>query len=545
MRRTLLAVAAASLALTACGSTVQVTSEVAARSGAGTDTLVADGQAGGLAPGTGATGTDGVAAGDAPLPAGDGVGTSPGSPAGSAAGVASAPRSGTSGGTIGGNSGSASGRTSGTSGTAAGSTSGSTTGSAGSAAPAARAVPTGKATGSPVEVGFVLFPDVNRAAAAFGGTADVGDQKGEVEDAVAWVNAHGGLGGHVMKPVYFDVELTSTQPYAVTYQQICASFTEDHDVVATVLLGNAEEGLPACLAKGGSLLLAHGHYLHSGADYSRLANLVTPEEVDSDLAARELVDLVLSRGLAKRGETVGLMVMDYAAPLRARDRIVVPRLKAAGIDVVSYTVGYPQSTPDVANSASAVQSAQLAMAARGVKTVTFLCPGCAPFFLDDAEQQAYYPRYVFTSYDTLSGFQGDGSGRSLKGALAVGWEPLRDTLPYRDRGKVLAGNATFTRCSEIQKRHVRGDASLFAAVSFCGSVLNLKAAADAVPDGRITLGSLARGFESLGSSSPGVGNFATRFAPGRRWGTAAFRTMAYDAGCDCFRYEAGAPTSFG
>ncbi len=520
----LIAGLAAALALTACGSTVQVSERQALTGSAGGLT---GGSSGDLAGGAvdGASGLGGVAAsGDATGPdvAAGGTttsgatsgGTSGASPAGGGRAAASRPGTGSS--------------------TSAGPVPGRPAGAA----------PTGKATGSPVEVGVVIYPDISAAAAAFGGTADVGDQKGEVRDALAWVNAHGGFGGHVVTPVYYEVELTSTQTYAVTYQEICATFTEDHKVVAAIVLGNAEAGLPACLAKGGALLLAHGHYLHNASDFQRFANLVTPEEVDSDLAARELVDLILARGLAKRGESLGLLVMDYPAPLRARDAIIVPRLKAAGIDVVSYTVGYPQSTPDVANSASAVQSAQLAMAARGVKTVTFLCPGCAPFFLDDAEQQAYYPQYVLTSFDTLGGYEGKGRSRSLKTAVALGWEPLKDTNSYRDRGKVLSGNPTFSQCSTIQKRHIKGDASLFASVSFCGAMLNLKAAADAVAGSPLTVPSLVRGFESLGASSPGVGNFATRLAPGRHFGIAGLRTMRYDGPCDCFRYDAGATRAF-
>ncbi|MGZ6804973.1 MAG: hypothetical protein ACXVFU_18190, partial [Nocardioidaceae bacterium] len=156
----------------------------------------------------------------------------------------------------------------------------------------AAAAPTTK---KPVEVGVVIFPDVNKAAAMFGGSASVGDQKGEVTDAIGWANTHGGLNGHRIVPVFFEVSLTSTQTYAQTYQQICASFTQDHHVVATMFVGNAEAQLPACLAKGGSLYLAHGHYLHAAKDFTALPNMVTPEDAGSDRVAQAMVDQLLAR----------------------------------------------------------------------------------------------------------------------------------------------------------------------------------------------------------------------------------------------------------
>lgn len=232
-----LAATAACLALTACGSTVQLSSETLAGApqgpGQGLGVPTADGSgppAGGQ--GSGATGSTGTTGG---------------------AGVGST-------GSL------------------------STGGTAGPAAPGGPGpVATGPAaaapaTKSPVEVGVVIFPDVNAFAAQFGGSADVGNQRQEVLDAVAWVNTHGGLNGHRVVPVFFEVELTSTDTYAQTYQQICSTFTQDHKVVAAILVGNAEPGLPACLRKAGSLFLTHGHYLRDASDYRQLTNIVTPED---------------------------------------------------------------------------------------------------------------------------------------------------------------------------------------------------------------------------------------------------------------------------
>jgi hypothetical protein len=394
------------------------------------------------------------------------------------------------------------------------------------------------ATKSPVEVGIVLFPDVSAFAAALGGSAEVGDQRGMADTAVKWINGHGGLAGHTVKPVYFEVELTSTQPYAVTYEEICTSFTQDHHVVAVIAIANVEAGLPSCLQKTRTLFLAHGHYLHSADDYRALANLVTPEEAGSDRVARALVSEVFDRGLVRSGDKLGLLVMNYAGPRKARDKIIVPAMKARGVSVVDYEIPYPQSTPEIANSASVVQSAQLAMAAQGIKNVAFMCPGCMSFFMQYAESQAYYPRYLLTSFDSVGALKAKSHGRSLQGSLGLGFEPVKDVGVYTNPG-LLKGNATYELCRTIEKDFYSDDVTIFAALAFCGALQDLYAAARANPV-NVTGVSLLGGFGALGTSSPGAGNFSTRLAADQRDGITSYRTMHYESGCECMAYDKAA-----
>jgi hypothetical protein len=388
---------------------------------------------------------------------------------------------------------------------------------------------------APVEIGVVIFPDVNQAAKALGGSADVGDQRAESDAAVKWVNDHGGLAGHKVVPVYFEVSLTSTQPYSVTYQQICTTFTQDHKVIAVVAIANVEKALPECLQKTRTLFFTHGHYLRSESDYAQLANTITPEDAGSDRIARALVKQLLASGAVRSGDKLGLLVMDYAAPQHAKDAIIVPAMKAKGIDVVSYTIPYPQSTQDIANAASVVQSAELQMAAQGVKTVTFMCPGCVTFFVQYAESQGYYPRYVLTSLDGLLAYKGKGHTRSFANALAVGWDPIRDISAYASAGP-LAGNATFALCRQIEKANITQDASLYASMAICSAFQGLYEAAKANP-ATVTGEGLMAGFHRLGSAFAGAANLSTLLEPGHRDGTVGYRTMRYVADCDCFQYD--------
>jgi ABC-type branched-subunit amino acid transport system substrate-binding protein len=387
---------------------------------------------------------------------------------------------------------------------------------------------------APVEIGVVIFPDVNQAAKALGGTADVGDQKAETEAAIAWVNDHGGLAGHRIKPVYFEVSLTSTQPYSVTYQQICTSFTQDHKVIAVVAIANVEPALPECLQRTRTLFFTHGHYLRSEADYAHLSNTITPEDAGSDRIARSLVSEILGGGVVKPGEKLGLLYMDYSAPVHAKE-IIETAMKAKGISVVSYKIPYPQSTQDIANSASVVQSAELQMAAQGVKVVTFMCPGCVTFFTQYAESQGYYPRYVLTSLDSLLSYKGKGHARSFANAIAIGWDPIRDIGVYANPGP-LAANPTFQLCRQIEKANVTQDASLYASIAICGAFQSLYQAAKANPS-TVTGEGLMAGYHTLGTSFAAPSNLTTLLRRDHRDGTTGYRTMTYLASCDCFRYD--------
>jgi hypothetical protein len=415
-----------------------------------------------------------------------------------------------------------------------------------SAGPAvtAQTVPRGAAPAvagsrSAVEVGIVYFPDVSAFASALGGSASVGDQRAEAQAAVDWVNAHGGLAGHRIVPVYFAVQLTSTQPYDETEQEICDSFTQDHHVVAALMVGaNVDNVMPQCFTSKRVLYLTGGHYLHDGTDYASFPYMVSPSEAGASRVAKALVDLILDRRLAKSGDTLGLLVIDEPAADRAVDDVVIPALKAHGISVAEYKVPYPASTPDTGNSVSLIDSAELKMYAQGVKTVMSLCPGCIAFFQKNAESQHYYPRYVLSSYDDPLALSTSANARQMANAVGIGFEPVKDvgTFTHPD---VVRGNPTYDLCRTIEKSsgQVRDNQSNWAAQLFCDAVLQLYAAARAHPPRAVTGDTLLAGLTGLGTSHPSAMSFATSLSPRKHDGADAFRTLHFDAACTCVVYD--------
>ena len=73
-------------------------------------------------------------------------------------------------------------------------------------------------------------------------TADVGNLQTDANATIRYINKHGGLYGHVLSPVYYGIQLTSTQPYSTTMAAICSSWTQDHHVAAGIAVGPRERG---------------------------------------------------------------------------------------------------------------------------------------------------------------------------------------------------------------------------------------------------------------------------------------------------------------
>ena len=492
MKRALVATALLSLVLTACGTTVPITTSIAA----GGDGLTSNCPAGATTASVGgvATTVSGAAVGGA----------------GQARG-------------------------------AAGSSSGATaTGGRPAVAP-----PRGTKL-APIEVGILLYPNLNDFAKMFGGSVNTGDQDLIVDTAVKWVNSNGGAAGHQVKVIKHYVDLASTDTYDQLAQQACEDFTVDHKAVAVFAPGTSvSNNFAACLRKTGTLLIMSGHWMHDSTDWKQHPNLYSPAEADNGSVGRAMVDLVLGRAFAKRGDEVGLMVMEEPAGVRTSDNVVKPLLRAAGIEVVEYRVPPPASTADIANSVAVTNSAALRMASQNIQTVMFLCPGCLKFFAQQADSQRYYPRYIASSLDTLGGIRDAALDTAMKSAVGIGWEPNLDVGLY-SRPKELTGNPTRDLCRKIMGpiKQSTDDASEFVTQAVCDGFLQVKRAADANPANPMTGPAMQAGMGLLGTRFPSALSFSTRLAPDHHGGTTSYRTLRWDSATTSFVYESPKRLSF-
>ena len=210
--------------------------------------------------------------------------------------------------------------------------------------------------------------------------------------------------------------------------------------------------------------------------------------------------------------------------------------------MVRYTIPPPASTSQIGNSVAVVQSAQLKMASQGVKTVTMLCAGCAGFFIQAANSQNYYPRYVLSSMDSPGAATGATYDRAMRSSVSVGWEPLTDYGSKAPPVKV-PHNATWDECTTIQKKLISSQDTLNIALLTCDAVLKFYYAAKANPTQTITAESLRDGLLRLGTSHPSAMTFASALSPAKHAGASQYRLMTWNAACSCPSYS-GSPLAF-
>ena len=483
--------------LSACGTTVPLSQQTAAQAG------------GGLDGGSGASSTTG----DAPTAVAPG-GTAAPLVAGSTSGAGQAVSGGT-GATL----------------------PGTSTGVAGSGGPVAAG-----GSHSKVRLGFTIVPDAAAFFASFGAKSSNADQGAAIRAVVAWVNSHGGLNGHPIDARIEEVSATSSQTYDQQYQQLCQKYTVDDKVVAAGIMGiGSDTNLDRCMNKARTLLLTGSNTLHDEVDYAQTPYVVSPHEVSASALAKTLADLIVSRAFEKRGGKVGLLTFSIPEYQRAVDRQIKPILAAAGIGLVHYTIPPPASTPDIGNSVTVVQSAELKMASQGVKTVTFLCSGCAAFFIQSANSQNYYPRYVLSSLDTPGAADGTTYAKALQSSVSVGWQPVADygsTTPPAP----VPHSSTYDLCYKIQKAagQISSSADVGIAMITCDEVLQFYYAAKANPVEPITSESLRDGLLKLGTSHPSALSFANELTPQRHAGASQYRLMTWNDTCQCPAYSGAA-----
>jgi hypothetical protein len=390
-----------------------------------------------------------------------------------------------------------------------------------------------------VKIGFTTVPDAAAFFAAFGAkTADV-DQAAMFRSAVAWVNKNGGLNGHPIDAKIEEVSATSQETYDSQYQKLCARYTQDHKVVAASNIGiGANTNMDNCMSRARTLFLTGSNTLHTEQSYRATPYVVSPYEPTATVVAKTLAELIVSRGFEKRGGKVGLLSYDMPEYDLAVNQQLKPILAKAGIGLVQYTIPPPASTAEIGNSVAVVQSAQLKMASQGVKTVTFLCAGCAVFFLQSAQSQNYYPRYVLSSMDAPGAADGASYERALRSSVSIGWLPLMDygtTVPPAP----VPYSRTYQQCYKIQKDAgmISGPEQVPIAMLTCDAVLQFYYAAKANPTETITAESLRDGLLKLGTSHPSALSFATDLTPGKHAGAAQYRLMTWNDKCACPAYS--------
>jgi hypothetical protein len=416
--------------------------------------------------------------------------------------------------------------------------------------------PVGVGTGT-ITIGVSYAANAGAANAAFGGNGiTTGDEKTEAQTVIADLNAHGGLLGRKVVPLFYVRDAQSTQPSADQAQAECTFYTQDHRVFA-VLQGNGpiDWQTKTCLQrKGVPAITAHITSLDDEASVRTAHADVTGMSIRRMSTA--MLRAARSRswlspwnsatasaggvGTAK----VGLLGYDLPEVHRAVTSVIAPGLRSQGASLIPTSTIYipvPASTADTAASAASVQSAVLRMRNDGVTHLVFMDQGGALtlFFALQAHSQGFYPRYLGSSSNGFHALLSAGNipAKVLHGAVAAGWEPVIDIPASPTQTKVMGGTAQACLALLGKAGLTFPDPNARAVgLAYCDKLSLLvhvvRLAASLSP--AAYLGALDR----LGdlATARGVGS---HFGPGQHDGAAAFYDLVFDGSCSCMAYVGG------
>jgi hypothetical protein len=239
---------------------------------------------------------------------------------------------------------------------------------------------------------------VDLAAVAEVVNLDHGDYEAAYGALFDDINAHGGIHGRTVEPVFAPVSPLGTQPA----EEACVRLTEDEAVFA--VLGFFQADAPLCY------LEAHQTAVVGGAmTPERLERAAAPwftTEPGSDLQG----DAV--RALADEGELDGEVAVFATAPDQALlEDTVLPLLDELGIEPVDTGVlDAPENDVAAQNAATGVIAERFRAA--GADIVLVVGAGGVSW-AGGIEATDYRPRTLFTDLNNILGYTTDEAGRDL------------------------------------------------------------------------------------------------------------------------------------
>jgi hypothetical protein len=390
----------------------------------------------------------------------------------------------------------------------------------------------------PVSVGFVVS-DFTKTAAAFGFGA-VSDPQRYFKQLVAYSNAHGGLAGRQIKPVYSSIDGGSSD-YSTASQAACAALTEDNHVelVASNLWVN--QTLTGCLLKAGVPQFEGTSLVNNTKQMlSQYPNLFVPAGLATDREIATRITESVRLGWLTKKDKLGIVYDGCAYDTHAVQEAAVPTARRFGIPVDTVQaadcgVGFS----DVGKFSSGMQTAEFRMHSDGVTKVMFLTQGeggALVFFSNDAETQAWHPTYIDSSNALISSAESQGEINSGQRPYirGIGTYPTVDDAkaPVTPQMKaclqhVLAGGGS-------TPPNVNEWLTMYGA---CNAFSTAEAALTR-SGGAGRLAALRPAVEGLGRSFVSVTSLGgkTLFGPGRHDGAGAVAPFAYKKSCDCFGY---------
>lgn len=420
------------------------------------------------------------------------------------------------------------------------------------AAPAVAIVNGQGVTDTTIKVGFI--DAAFRTPAGFL-PSSTGNATAQINAVVEAINAQGGIGGRKVTAVIKQMDLGSSNDGQAA--SLCAAFGDDEKVFAVVsqsILVSASGR--ECFAKKKILWLeAAGSFpldtatLERMSPYAFMVNLPAIDRIGRSYA-KMLVDEKFF-GDAPKDTKWGILAMGDS-PYKNAVEDLKAELKKAGIEPAD-TVFFDTTSQDTVSRDSSAAAPRFA--AKGIThVVSLVSAGNTAQFMWAAEDNKYFPRMSFTSYDNIKVLQNATAFRlpravskaNLANALAIGFYPIADA---EDTQLTFPQAGPEQRCIDIysKKQLITGFESRYLsryAQAYCDGMYFLKTVGDKSKGG-LNAEAFTAEAEKLGSKGfdASIG-WLTKFGPKRHDGGDGYRVLKFNPLCSkpfngCLEYASG------
>lgn len=396
-----------------------------------------------------------------------------------------------------------------------------------------------------VYIGVNTQKDVATVAQSAGASGlDAGDQEGQANAVISYLNARGGMFGRQVKAVFHD---NSTVDAAGNPDKVgsesCTFFTQDRTVIAVlnpVTLIDVDS-FRSCLAKKKVPLFSASVAGISQATASTFApyfyqstattwDALAPALV-RQLKAQQYFDTAwnTSNGQSGPGKAkVGILTPDTRDGIRTGEILDSALAEVGSKAVQTFRFSTKNNNADMS-------SAVLQFRGNGVDHVIGTESSLVAFQLQ-AQSQGYRPRYgVHTLNAPLTFLQTNGGATQNAGAVGVGWAPAFDVDDARDPGNINPG---VPLCDGIMKAGGQGYAgkrlARTVAYAFCDGLRLIADGAKA--GGGLTGVQIYGGVLEVGPTFHSAFSFASGLKPGRLTVPGGVRPLVYKTDCSCYAY---------
>lgn len=381
-------------------------------------------------------------------------------------------------------------------------------------------------TPTSITIAFLLSDLAGVSKAGFGVPGfDIKSQEQYINVFVNDVNAHGGILGRKLTPVFVTYDPTNQQ----TSQTACLQATQDHEIFAAVDSGGGlnEEGMLCFTQQNHTPLIGVGAFGVARYLYTESGGYLYTV---APAGARSLANTayLLSQQGSLKGKHLGIVDRDFPGALQTVTDGLIDILKQSGYQI---TYRADLSSNDE-TAASQVPVAVQQMQAHGVDAV-FLLPDfiIGTEFVQSADKAAYAPLYYASDFESETN---DTSVQSMPSTFQAVGVTVNRTGEWRVNMPEPAVDAGCrkTYAAATGTNPQRSD-NVYAAVGLACGLIDVLARGARAGTAQLTRVKFIAGLQSIGSIGfPYFGSFS--FRPAKYDGADAIRILKYDSTCKCW-----------